>query len=46
MNMEYCDDTYIVTKVYSNKVDVQNEKVRIDGVKKEDIILVNAVEHK
>ena len=45
MNLEYSDDTYIVTKVYSNKVDVQNEKVKIDGVKKEDIILVNAVEH-
>ena len=28
-----------------NKVDVQNEKVKIEGVKKEDIVLVNAVEH-
>ncbi len=45
MNTEYSDDTYIVTKVYANKVDVQNEKVKIEGVKKGDIVLVNAVEH-
>ena len=46
MQTEYSDDTYTVTKVYKNKVDVQNEKVKIEGVKKEDIVLViNAIEH-
>jgi hypothetical protein len=46
MHLEYSEDTYIVTKVYKNKVDVKNDKVEIKGVKKDEIVLVNEVVEK
>lgn len=44
MQLEYSDDTYVITKVNKNTVDLKNDKKTLEGIKKDDIILVNAVE--
>jgi hypothetical protein len=44
MQLEYSDDTYVIIKVNKNTVDIKNDKKTLEGIKKDDIILVNAVE--
>jgi hypothetical protein len=43
MGTEFSDETYKIIKVYKNKVDIGNDKTKINDVKKTDIVIVNDV---